>query len=119
MLLHVLLGVGLTATGIETLIRALRDSRGVQAPLAAAAAITVVGGILFLLPRTVRVGGALLLLVVLAVFAEQVLRGQWRLEFAVYAAAILFVTVHGAVWGRQPERPVGSSTPEQGIGAKS
>jgi len=97
-LLHLVLGVGLLGTAIETLVRALHDG---GAPLAAVAAITIVAAALFLVPRTVRLGGSVLLVVVLAVLVERLLRGQPRLDLMVFAAGIWFVMVHGAAWGRQ------------------
>ena len=91
------------ATGIDTLVRALLDG---GAPLAVVASITVVAAALFLVPRTVRLGGMVLLLVVLAVLVERVLKGQWRLDLMVFAAGIWFVVVHGAAWGRTSRPPM-------------
>ena len=101
-LLHLVLGAGLLATGIDTLVRALHDG---AAPLAMVAGIVVLAAALFLYPRTVRAGGITLLLVVSAVLVERALRGQWRLELIVYAAGIWYVVVHGAAWGRNARSP--------------
>ena len=101
-LLHLVLGAGLLATGTDTLVRALHDG---PAPLAVVAAMVVLAAALFLAPRTVRVGGITLLLVVLAVLAERAFRGQWRLELIVYAAGIWYVVVRGAAWGQNARSP--------------
>ena len=101
-LLHLVLGAGLLATGIDTLVRALHEG---PAPLAVVATIVVLAAALFLAPRTVRVGGITLLVVVLAVLVEGTLRGRWRLDHIVYAAGIWYVVVHGAAWGRNARSP--------------
>jgi len=95
-LLHLVLGVGLLGTGLDTLVRALRDG---HTPLAAVATVVVVASVLFLFPRTLRVGGFTLLVVVLAVVVQRVLRNQWRLDLIVFAAGVWYVVVHGAAWG--------------------
>jgi hypothetical protein len=96
-LLHLVLGLGLLATGADTLVHALRDG---QVPLAGAAAIVVAGSILFLIPRTLRLGGIALLVVVLAALVQGAIHSRARLDFAVFAAGIWFVMEHGAAWGR-------------------
>ena len=101
-LLHLVLGLGLLGTGIDTLVRALRDG---HALLAVVATVVVIAAVLFLLPRTVRLGAGILLLVVLAVVAERLLRGQWRLDLIVFAAGLWYVNVHGAAWGRNARSP--------------
>ena len=94
--LHAVLGLGLFGTGVDTLIRSLRDG---QTPLALVAIVTSTAAVLFLIPRTVRAGGALLLLVVLTVLAQQTIRGAWRLDLMVFAAAIWLVVARGGAWG--------------------
>ncbi len=111
--LHLLLGAGLMATGVETLVHALRDG---GTPLAVVAAVTVVAAALFLVPRTVRLGGAVLLLVVLATLVERVLRGQWRLDLMVFAAGIWLVAAHGAAWGSSAPHPDASAPPAPAAG---
>ena len=95
-LLHLVLSVGLLGTGLDTLVRALHDG---HTPLAVVATVVVVAAVLFLFPRTLRVGGFTLLVVVLAVVVERVLRSQWRLDLIVFAAGVWYVVVHGAAWG--------------------
>lgn len=63
------------------------------------AGLQLAAAVLFLLPRTLRAGGILLV----AIFAHAVLFDATHGEFPdaslVFAAAALFVTVHGAAWG--------------------
>jgi uncharacterized membrane protein YphA (DoxX/SURF4 family) len=50
---------------------------------------------LFLLPRFMRVGAALLLATLAIAIAVHALLGQWRGDLIVYGAAVLFVAIHG------------------------
>jgi hypothetical protein len=73
--------------------------------LAMFAGLQVVAGMLFLLPRTLRAAGILLI----AGFTHAALLEAWRGEFPaaalVFAAAALFVTVHGAAWRSTVTQP--------------
>ena len=51
----------------------------------------------FLLPRTMRVGAGVLLVVIVLAFVLHAARGEWRPDLLVYAAGVLLVAVHGAV----------------------
>ena len=66
--------------------------------IAALAIVEAVGAVLFLLPRTLRIGGALLLLTLGAAVLVHVLSGLLRADLLVYAAGTWFVMVHGAGW---------------------
>jgi uncharacterized membrane protein len=110
-LLHLVLGVGLLGTALDTLVHALRDGQG---PLAVVATVAAVGAVLFLIPRTLKVGGTALLVVVLAVLVERTLRGQWRLDLVVFAAAIWLVVVHGGVRPSKPQDVATSPAPAAG-----
>ena len=49
----------------------------------------------FLVPRTMRAGAGVLLVVIALAFAVHALRGEWRPDLLVYAAGVLLVAVHG------------------------
>jgi hypothetical protein len=58
-------------------------------------AIESVAAILFLIPRTMRAGAALLLVVFGLAFALHLAGGHPNLDLLVFAAAVFFVRVHG------------------------
>jgi uncharacterized membrane protein YphA (DoxX/SURF4 family) len=67
------------------------------------------GAILLLIPRTLKVGGLALLVVLIPSFVVHLTRGEWEPQLLIYAAGVWLVMVHGAAWGR--------STPTSGVAA--
>jgi hypothetical protein len=95
--LHVTLALVAVVQGGGLLHHAVAELADHQ-HLAMFAGLQVVAGVLFMLPRTLRAGGIILV----AVFTHAALLEGWRGEFPaaslVFAVAALFVTVHGAAW---------------------
>jgi uncharacterized membrane protein YphA (DoxX/SURF4 family) len=98
MLFHAVLGLGLLIMGHNTLFHALHEHG--FGHLALVAALEFVGAILLLIPRTLRVGGFALLVVLIPGFIVHLARGEWELQLLIYAAGVWLVMVHGAAWGR-------------------
>ena len=69
------------------------------------AALELVGAFLLLIPRTLRIGGAALLIVLLPGFVFHLMRGEWEPQLLIYAAGVYFIMVHGAEWGRHARIP--------------
>ena len=105
MMFHAVLGGVLLILGHNTLFHALH-AHGVG-HLAFVAALEMIGAILLLIPRTLKVGGVALLVVLLPGFVAHLTRGEWELQLLIYAAGVWFVMVHGAAWGR----PAPASSP--------
>jgi uncharacterized membrane protein YphA (DoxX/SURF4 family) len=61
------------------------------------------GALAFLLPRTRRVGAAMLLVTIALAFLVHGARGEWRPDLLVYAAGVLLVAVHDGVRLPLPE----------------
>ena len=59
--------------------------------------IEAVAALMFLVPRTMRAGGAALLVVLAVAAVLHALRGEFAGPFFIYAAGVLFVMVHGAL----------------------
>jgi len=70
--------------------------------LAAMAGLEAIGAVLFLLPRTLRLGAVLLLLTFCVAIVTHALRGEYESHLVVYAVATLFVLAQG---------PTGPTTP--------
>jgi hypothetical protein len=98
--LHATLGVVVFVQGALALKFALRPPVGepVNPHVALVAAIEALGALLFLLGRTVRLGGTLMLAAfAIALAVHGVHRGM---PLLVYAAGTVFVMVHGSLWLR-------------------
>jgi hypothetical protein len=67
--------------------------------LAIVAGAEAAAALLFLVPRTLRLGGVLLLAIF--AFAVVVHGVQHELDLLVYAAGVLFVSVHGSAFSRE------------------
>ena len=59
--------------------------------------IEAIAAVLFLVPRTLRTGGAGLLATFVVAFVLHAARGQLASPLLVYAAGVVFVMVHGPV----------------------
>ena len=100
---HLTLGLTLLFLSVRTGIQALA-AHGDHSSLhiAALAMLESIGAVLFLLPRSVRVGGVLLLLSIGIALLVHATAGQFRGDLLVYAAGTWFVLVHGSAWGKEP-----------------
>lgn len=91
-LFHAILGIGLLILGLQALRHALGEHAGGGGlHLALVSGLEAAGAALFLMPRTVRWGGAILLLILLVGFAEALTRGELELQRLIYAAGVWFV----------------------------
>ena len=95
LLFHGVLGVGLLIMCLETLLHAVREFEGAHRHLAFVGGLEALGAVLFLIPRTVRWGGVLLLITLLGGFAVHLTRGEWPLSLLIYAAGVWLVMVQG------------------------
>ena len=98
---HLVLGLGLLAGSIQTLLHALAPENIhtlSHQHLAVIAAAEAVGAVLFLLPRVSRAGALLLVAVIGLGFVAHSLRGEWRPDLAIYAAGVWLVYAMGGGW---------------------
>lgn len=91
------LGVALFIGSVQTLNWALHPGHGPNSHLALLAGVEALGALLFVLPRTLRPGALLLLLCLAVAFVFHAAGHQFRWDLLVYAAAVLFVAVHGSL----------------------
>lgn len=60
------------------------------------ASLETLAALLFLIPRTMRVGGIGLLVIFVAAFALHAAHREFASQLILYAAAVTFIVVHGA-----------------------
>jgi len=96
MLFHAVLGGALLVISHNTLFHALH-AHGLG-HLALVAALEMVGALLLLIPRTLKVGGIALLVVLVPGFIVHLTRGEWEPHLLVYAAGVWLVMAHGPAW---------------------
>lgn len=68
-------------------------------------AFQLLAALLFLVPRTMRIGGIFLVVIFVHGVLFDATRGDFPAASLVFAAATLFVTVHGAAWRRSSAQP--------------
>lgn len=91
---HLVLGVGILWLAVRSVIGALHAGGGHHNPhIAVLAAVEAIGALLFLVPRTLRLGAALLLLTIAAAAAMHATAGELRIDLLVYAAGVWLVAV--------------------------
>jgi hypothetical protein len=96
---HLTLGLALLFLSARATLHALAPTTGgVNPHVGVLALVEAFAAVLFLLPQTLRVGGALLLLTLGLATLVPALAGQVRADLLVYAAGTWFVMVHGAAW---------------------
>lgn len=108
MIFHAVLGGVLLVLSHNTLSHALHEHG--FGHLAFVAALEMLGAVLLLIPRTLRIGGIALLIVLIPGFIVHLTRGEWELQLLIYAAGVYFIMMHGAAWGRGRGTPVSDAT---------
>jgi hypothetical protein len=100
--LYVTLGLVVLIQALETAVGAARGTipPGDQLHALILGTFEAIAAVLFLVPRTMRVGADSLLVIFALAFVLHALRGEAALTLLVYAAATLFVRTHGV--GRSP-----------------
>jgi len=95
---HIVLGVVLLIGSVQTVLGiGQQDSHALIL-----GSVESVAAILFLIPRTVRLGALLLLSVLAAAFLIHLHRGEWPGGLLIYAAGVAFVAVHGGAYRGRP-----------------
>jgi uncharacterized membrane protein YphA (DoxX/SURF4 family) len=100
--LHVSLGVLLGVGGATTAWTAYRAAGPHAAHLVALGGVEAVSALLFLLPRTLRLGAAGLVLSCAVALVVHLSMGQWRGDLVLYIVAVVFVARHGAAYRAAP-----------------
>ena len=102
MALHLLLVVALLTGALRTYSHAVTEHGGLDFHLGMVVGLETIGSLLFLIPRTLRIGAVALLITLLGGFVMHLTRRELEPQLLVYAAGIWLIMVHGAEWGRGP-----------------
>jgi hypothetical protein len=95
---HLILGLALLWGSVHTLLHL-----GPTDPHARiVGSVEAVGAVAFLIPRTLRFGGVLLMLSIVGAILVHAGMGDWRPDLLVYAAGVALVTVHGSAYRHAP-----------------
>lgn len=92
---HFTLAIVVLLQSVWTVKHALSTGRTLNHALLALAMVETFAAIAFMIPRAIRLGGLVLLLVFAVAFTVHFLHGELELGLLVYAAGTLFVVVHG------------------------
>jgi uncharacterized membrane protein YphA (DoxX/SURF4 family) len=95
---HLVLGLALLWSSIHTVL----DLRSTDLHARVLGSVETAGAVAFLLPRTIRLGAALLLLTLVGALLVHAARGEWRPDLVVYAAGVLLVSTHGSAYRHAP-----------------
>ena len=90
-------GTVLLYLSVKTMHAGLQAGSGHDPHLILIGGFEAFAALLFLIPRTLRIGAFGLLMVFAVVFLIHALQLQLRGDVLVYAAVVLFVAVHGSV----------------------
>ena len=90
-------GLLLLVWSVQTAQTALAAGHGHDPHIALLGLVEAAAAVLFLIPRTMRLGAAGLLLTFGVGLVAHALQGALRGDLLFYAAAVLFVAVHGPV----------------------
>ena len=91
------IGVLLLYLSLKTVHAGFASGGGHDGHLVLVGGFEALAAVLFLIPRTLRIGAVGLLMVFALVFLIHASRLQFRGDILVYAAVVSFVAVHGSV----------------------
>jgi len=95
------LGASLAVGSVRTLLAALPSGESPNLHLVLLGGVEAAAALLFLVPGTLRIGAAGLLLTIAIAWSVHLHLHQFRWDLLVYAAAVLFVSVHGPLTREQ------------------
>jgi len=90
-------GIVLFYLSLRTAYASVQPGAGHDPHVVLVGSVEALAALLFLVPRTLRIGALGLLAILAIVFLIHATRLQFRGDLLVYGAAVLFVSVHGSV----------------------
>ena len=98
LIFHLVLGLALLWGSVHTLLHLGPTDLHARV----VGTIEAVGAVAFLIPRTLRLGGVLLVLSIVGALLVHAAMGDWRPDLLVYPAGVVLVTVHGSAYRHGP-----------------
>ena len=102
---HFVLGLGILFLAARTVIDGVRGAHPLPLLLLIGAGIEALGAALFMVPRTLRMGGTIMLLTMTTALILESLSRHLRIDLLIYLAGTCYVIVHGAAWGTRSSAP--------------
>ncbi len=96
---HVVLGSGILFLAGRTVVDGVTGAHPLSSLLLIGAGIEALGAVLFMFPRTLRIGGTIMLLTMTTVLILDSLSRHWRIDLLIYLAGTYYVMVHAAARG--------------------
>jgi hypothetical protein len=109
---HFVLGLGILFLAARTAVDGVTGAHPLPPLLIIGAGIEAFGAALFIFPRTLRIGGTIMLFTMTTALILEILSHHWRVDILIYLAGTSFVMVHGAAWGTRSSVP-SVSNPER------
>ena len=100
LILWITTGVVLLVASVRTILDAASGPHA-NPHIMLLAAIEAISAVLFVVPRTMRAGAIGLFATIAVAFLVHMTMGQFRGDLLIYAAAVLFVSVHGSLTASQ------------------
>ena len=94
-------GIALLIASVMTVMGALAGAAHTNPHLVLLGGIEALGALLFLVPRTMRLGAIMLLATIGVALLVHSALGQFRADLLVYGVAVVFVMVHGSLTAPQ------------------
>ena len=102
---HLVLGLGILFLAARTVIDGVTGAHPLPPLLLIGAGIEALGAALFMVPRTLRMGGAIMLFTMTTVLFLDSLAGHLRIDLLIYLAGTCYVMVHGTARGARSSDP--------------
>src|ERR1041385_5371022 len=103
-------GIALLYGSGETARGALASAHHVNPHLVVLASVEAIAAVLFLIPRTMRLGAIGLLTTIFVAFAVHTVLHEFRGDLLLYGAAVLFILNHGPLTSEQFRAAISSPT---------
>ncbi len=102
---HSVLGLGILFLAARTLIDGVTGAHPLPLLWIIGAGIEALGAALFMVPRTLRIGGTIMLLTMTTALFLDSLSRHWRIDLLIYLAGTCYVMVHGTAPGARSSVP--------------
>lgn len=97
-LFRLVLGLGILFLAARTAIDGMTGAHGLRPLWVIGGSVEALGAAMFMFPRTLRIGGTIMLLTMTTALILGSLSRHLRIDLLIYLAGTYYVIVHGAAW---------------------